>query len=192
MGMPCITSRSRMVVALVLAAPLVAFGCFRTAPDYSSLAQGPVPLRAPSPQRVAAASESYEDSLTGAEIFSMYCSQCHNPRPLSERPFSNFKNVAVHMSVRANLTGKESAKLIEFFHRFHDVPPPTAPVTPSPKRLIFGQPIPELRDQTTPPQPLGNPGLAPANARQTAPPSEQQPPAVVPAAASATANPKQP
>jgi hypothetical protein len=181
------------MAALLLAAPLVALGCFRTAPDYSSLAQGPVPLRAPSPARVAAASESYEDSLTGGQIYSMYCAQCHNPRPLSERPFSNFKNVAVHMTVRANLTGKESAKLIEFLHRFHDVPPPTAPpIAPSPKRLTFGQPINELRDQTTPPQSRGNPGLAPADARPTPPAAEQQPAAVVPAAASSTADPRQP
>ena len=39
----------------------------------------------------------YEDSLTGGQIFSMYCAGCHNARPLAERPFSNYKNVAVHM-----------------------------------------------------------------------------------------------
>jgi hypothetical protein len=173
-----------------MAAPLAALGCYRTTPDYSSLAQGPAPLRMPSPERLEAASHSYEDSLTGGQIFSMYCSQCHNPRPLSERPFSNFKNVAVHMSVRANLTGKESAKLIEFLHRWHDVPPPTPPDAPSPKRFTFSQPIAELRDQKAPPQPLGNPGLPPADVRST--PAPAQAPAVVPAAASGTANPGQP
>jgi hypothetical protein len=190
--MRCITSRRSAVAALALAAPLAIFGCFRTAPDYSTLAQGPAPLRTPSPERVAAASESYEDSLTGAQVYSMYCAQCHNPRPLSERPFSNFKNVAVHMTVRANLTGKESAKLIEFLHRFHDVPPPTPPIPPSPKRLTFGQPVSELRDQDTPPRSLGNPGLAPADARPASPPSDQQPAAVVPAAAGGTADPRRP
>ena len=77
----------------------------------------------------------------------MYCNQCHNARALGERPFSNYQNVAAHMRVRANLTGTEYAKLIEFLRRWHDVPPPTPPVEPSPKRLIFPQPIAELRDE---------------------------------------------
>ena len=54
----------------------------------------------------------------------MYCSYCHNAPSLAERPFSNFRNVAAHMRVRANLTGKEYAKLMEFLRRWNDVPPP--------------------------------------------------------------------
>jgi hypothetical protein len=75
----------------------------------------------------------------------MYCSYCHNARPLSERPFSNYQNVAAHMRVRANLTGKEYAELMRFLRQSQDVPPPNPPVEPSPKRLIFAQPIPELQ-----------------------------------------------
>jgi hypothetical protein len=78
----------------------------------------------------------------------MYCSYCHNAPSLAERPFSNFKNVAAHMRVRANLTGKEYAKLMAFLREWHDIPPPTAPVGPSPKKLIFSQPIAELREKT--------------------------------------------
>jgi hypothetical protein len=52
------------------------------------------------------------------------------------------------MRVRANLTGKEYAKLMEFLRRWNDVPPPTAPVDPTPKRFYFSQPIQELREQT--------------------------------------------
>jgi hypothetical protein len=90
--------------------------------------------------------DCYEDSLTGGQVFSMYCSYCHNAPPLSERPFSNYQNVAAHMRVRANLTGKEYAKLMEFLRRWHDIPPDSGEGT-SPKRFIFGQPIPELRQQ---------------------------------------------
>jgi hypothetical protein len=122
----------------------------------------------------------------------MYCAECHNYRPLSERPFSNFKNVAVHMRVRANLTGKEWAKLDEFLHRWHDVPSPTPPDPPSPKRFNFGQPIPELRDQLNPPTPLGNPGLPPSDVRKNPAPSEEQPTVVVPTAAESTENPSKP
>jgi hypothetical protein len=99
----------------------------------------------------------YEDSLTGGQIFTMYCSYCHNAPSLAERPFSNFKNVAVHMRVRANLTGKEYAKLVEFLQRWHDVPPPTPPVEPSPKRFIFSQPISELQPKSATPQPPPQP-----------------------------------
>ena len=194
MKIPRITSRRCVVAALVLAAPLATFGCYNTTPDYSALAQGPVPRRMPSPERMEAASHSYEDSLTGGQIYTMYCAECHNYRPLSERPFSNFKNVAVHMRVRANLTGKEYAKLDEFLHRWHDMPQPTPPDVPSPKRFIFGQPIAELRDQTTPPQPPGNPGLPPLDVRGTPAPSGQQPQphVVIPATASNMDNPAQP
>jgi hypothetical protein len=184
MGVARIPSRRCVLAALVLAAPLGVIGCYNTVPDYSTLARGPAPLQMPSPQRVADASCSYEDSLTGGQIYSMYCAECHNPRPLSERPFSNFKNVAAHMRVRANLTGKEYAKLMEFLHRWHDVPPPTPPDAPSPKRFIFGQPINELREQTSPAQTLGNPGLPPVEARQVPAPTGQEPPEVVPAVSS--------
>jgi hypothetical protein len=51
------------------------------------------------------------------------------------------------MRVRANLTGKEYAKLNEFLRRWHDIPPPNPPDQPSPKRFIFSQPIAELRPQ---------------------------------------------
>jgi hypothetical protein len=96
------------------------------------------------------------------------------------------------MRVRANLTGKEYAKLMEFLGRWHDVPPPTPPDAPSPKRFTFGQPIAELRDQTTPPQPPGNPGLPPLDVRGTPAPSEQQPQVVIPATASNSDNPAKP
>jgi hypothetical protein len=95
------------------------------------------------------ASESccYEDALTGGQVFAMYCSYCHNAPALAERPFSNFRNVAAHMRVRANLTGKEYAKLMVFLRRWNDIPPQNPPVEPGPKRFIFSQPISELRKQ---------------------------------------------
>jgi hypothetical protein len=103
-----------------------------------------------SPVEEAKACDCYEDSLTGGKIFAMYCSYCHNAPALAERPFSNFKNVASHMRDRANLTGKEYAKLMVFLRRWHDVPPPHPPVEPSPKRLIFPQQMNELRPKTPP------------------------------------------
>jgi hypothetical protein len=77
----------------------------------------------------------------------MYCSVCHNARPLAERPFSNYQNVAQHMRVRANLTGEEYAKLLAWLRRWDDVPGPEQHETPSPTRFFFSQPIAELRDK---------------------------------------------
>jgi hypothetical protein len=128
-------------------AVLAAIGCYHTPIDTSEYAQGPAPLRMSSSEAAGAVCDCYEDSLTGGQIFSMYCSYCHNAPSLAERPFSNFRNVAAHMRVRANLTGKEYAKVVEFLQRWHDVPPPTPPVEPSPKRFYFSQPIQELREQ---------------------------------------------
>jgi hypothetical protein len=124
-------------------------GCYHTPVDTSEYARGPAPLRMPSPEKVAEGGScgSYEDSLTGGQVFTMYCSYCHNAPNLGERNFANFKNVASHMRVRANLTGKEYAKLMEFLQRWNDVPPPNPPQEPSPKLLIFSQPMNELRPE---------------------------------------------
>ena len=78
---------------------LAAVGCQSTPID---LAKGPAPFRLPG---WAGEGPTYEDSLTGGEVFAMYCNQCHNARSLGERNLANYENVAAHMRVRANLTG---------------------------------------------------------------------------------------
>jgi hypothetical protein len=139
------------VSALVLAGVL---GCYNTPIDLSNYGSGPVPLREPSPARDNCC---YEDSLTGGQVFDMYCSYCHNAPALSERPFANFRNVAAHMRIRANLTGKEYAKLMEFLRRWNDVPPPNPETEITPKRMIFAQPMQELM-----PRPAAVPEPTPA------------------------------
>jgi hypothetical protein len=134
---------------LVLGALVVAAGCYNSPVDVSDYALGPAPLRMPSPAKETEPCGSYEDSLTGGHVFTMYCGYCHNAPSLAERPFAQYQNAATHMRIRTNMTGKEYAKLMEFLRRWHDVPPPhEGTVEPSPKRFIFGQPIPELRPQT--------------------------------------------
>ena len=130
-----------VLVIGVLATP----GCYHSPVDTSEFAQGPAPLQMPSPAKEGAC-DCYEDSLTGGQVFTMYCSYCHNAPSLAERNFANFRNVAAHMRVRANLTGKEYAKLIAWMRRWNDVPPPEQTTPPSPKRVIFSQPIAELRE----------------------------------------------
>src|ERR1035438_4127225 len=96
---------------------LVVTGCYNTPSHTSDYAQGPAPLRMPSPAKEGDC-DSYEDSLTGGQVFTMYCSYCHNAPNLSERSYSQFRNVASHMRVRANLTGKEYAKVSDFLRRW--------------------------------------------------------------------------
>jgi len=142
-------------------AALATLGCQSTPID---LTKGPAPLRIPRP---GGQPQSFEDSLTGGEVFSMYCNQCHNARALAERPFFNYENVIAHMRVRANLTGKEYEKMLAFLRRWHDVPAPTPPVDSSPKAVTFPQPIAELRDEILPqakPAAAAQPAQAPGNA----------------------------
>jgi hypothetical protein len=136
---PCVTT--------VLAGVLAIAGCYHLPGETSDHTKGPAPLRMPSPALEENGSCSYEDSLTGAQVFSMYCNYCHNAPQLAERNFANFRNVGTHMRIRANLTGKEYAKLMEFLQRWNDVPNRTLPPETSPKRLIYSQPINELREQ---------------------------------------------
>ena len=135
----------KLSTVLVMVALLAPLGCYHTSVDTSEYTQGPAPLRMPSPGRQSGACCSYEDSLTGGKVFTMYCGYCHNARSLAERPFASYQNAAAHMRVVANLTGKEYAELLEFMRRFHDIPPPHPAEEPSPKRFFFSQPIAELK-----------------------------------------------
>ena len=153
-------------LATLVVVALPTFGC-RTAPDYSDYAQGPAPLRMPPPSLECP--PTYEDSLSGGQVFAMYCAGCHNARKLAERPFSDYRNVVAHMSVRANLTGKERAKLLEFMRRWHDVPPPMPPVATDPKRLVFSQPITQLRPEQQTPEELPPPSPEETNSGEPSP-----------------------
>jgi hypothetical protein len=162
----------RFFYRLIGVAALATLGCQSTPVD---LSPGPAGLRMPRPGPPA---ESFEDSLTGGEVFAMYCNQCHNARYLGERPFFNYENIAAHMRVRACMTGKEYEKLLEFLRRWHDVPSPTPPVETSPKRLIFSQPIAELRDEISPqanPAALAQPAPGQPNAQPQPAPAQGNP-----------------
>jgi hypothetical protein len=164
-------NRYGLAVVLIGAAALVGVGCYHTPLD---LSQGPAPLRMPPPDRQGEEECGYEDGLTGGKVFSMYCGYCHNARPLAERPFSSYKNVAAHMRSVANLTGKEHAVLVAWMRRWHDVPPPNPPVEPSPTRLTFPQPMSELREKK--PAAGEGPKPPPADVKPEAQQAPEEPP----------------
>ena len=143
----------RKSTALVLAGLLVVLGCYHT--PINTSVDSPAPLQAPPLGQEAHGHGNYEDSLTGGQVFTMYCGYCHFARSLAERPFANYKTAAAHMRVVADLTGKEHAKLLEFMRRFHDIPAAGHEETPAPTRFFFSREINELRDQ----QPKTGPDL---------------------------------
>jgi hypothetical protein len=84
--------------------------------------------------------------LEGGRLYKQYCGSCHNARPLGERPFGNNEVSLAHMREQAYLTGREYRQLLHYLRRWHDLGPPTPDAGPSPKRLVFPQPVAELRD----------------------------------------------
>jgi hypothetical protein len=101
------------------------------------------------------------DCLEGGRLYKIYCGSCHNARPLSERPFSNNDVTLAHMREQAYLTGDEYRQLLHFLRRWHDVGPPTPAVGPSPKHIVFPQPVGELRDAGGPPEAKAPPAERP-------------------------------
>ena len=130
--------------AVLLAGLLAVLGCYHTP---INTGDSPAPLQGPGPGQGGCASRNYEDTLTGGQVFTMYCGYCHFARSLAERPFANYKTAAAHMRVVADLTGKEHAKLLEYLRRFHDLPSPEQQETQGPNRFFYSQPINELRNQ---------------------------------------------
>jgi hypothetical protein len=119
-----------------------------------------------------------QDCIEGGRLYKYYCGSCHNARPLGERPFSNYHVAVTHMRSQAYLTGEEYRQIIVFLRRWQDLGPATPAVKPSPKRMIFSQPISELRKEagtgaTAPPPDGAGPFQKPAEA---APPALPEPP----------------
>jgi cytoskeletal protein RodZ len=52
--------------------------------------------------------------LTGAELYSMHCARCHPERYPNERTAAQWKTVAMHMRVRANLPAEQFRKLLKY------------------------------------------------------------------------------
>lgn len=134
--------RAWWTLGTVALATIAAVGCYtESAHTFSrnySL-RGDIPVDAPG-------CDGDTTFLEGGRLYKQYCGSCHNARPLSERPFSNNEVSLAHMRDQAYLTGREYRQIIHYLRRWHDLGPPTPDVEPSPKRLVFPQPMVELRD----------------------------------------------
>ena len=89
----------------------------------------------------------FDERTSGGELFRMYCSSCHNGRPLAERNFRANEIAFSHMRTQAYLTGDEYRKLVHYLRRWHDLGAPVPEVEPSPKRFFYSQPISELKPE---------------------------------------------
>jgi hypothetical protein len=134
-----------------------------------------------------------DDCAAGGELFRLYCGSCHNARPLGERPFSNYHVALTHMRTQAYLTGKEYRQIMYFLRRWNKVGPPTPPVEPSPKRMVFSQPIAELRGEAAKASPPAAPpptGPGPFQRSGAGGVDTASPPAPAPAPAAGAASPQ--
>ena len=132
--------------------------------------RGDVPVDPPRPPAT-----SEDDCAEGGRLYKLYCGSCHNARPLGERPFSNYNVAVAHMRDQAYLHHRQGTRqIIMFLHggAARRRSRRRLPVGPSPKRLVFPQPISELRPAprpratACPPPPPGagpfqQPGAAP-------------------------------
>lgn len=62
----------------------------------------------------AARADDDADAPDGAALWSRHCGQCHNKRSPEKFSDSQWEVVVQHMRVRANLTGKEAAAILDF------------------------------------------------------------------------------
>jgi hypothetical protein len=172
-------SRRRLRLAVVAALALA--GCetpsaHTTSRNYGQRAE--IPVDPPG----AETGGQYDDCADGGRLFKLYCGSCHNARPLSERPLSNYEVVVAHMRDQAYLTGKEYRSIILFLRRWQDTGPPTPDVEPGPKRFTFSQPNAALRGQA--------PAAGPAPAPPPPPPGAAAAPFQPPGAPGANATPQ--
>jgi hypothetical protein len=140
---------------LAATAALVLAGCWQIPSAHTvsrNYSYGDAPVDPP-----GEAGCKFDDCVKGGELFKLYCSSCHNGRPLGERPFNHEEVCFAHMREQAYLTGKEYRQLIHFLRRWHDLGTPTPDVEPSPKKFYYSQPITELRKQAATPSPAPQP-----------------------------------
>jgi len=88
------------VVAVAVVATLI--GCAHDTPTQ------------PSAGETSAVSNSSPTAKSGTQLWSENCTRCHNARPSNEYSAQQWDIIVHHMRLRANLTGEEQRKIVEF------------------------------------------------------------------------------
>jgi hypothetical protein len=57
--------------------------------------------------------------LRGAQLWPVYCNQCHNARPPSEKAPYEWDQVMIHMRTLSNMPAKDADAILEFLKESH-------------------------------------------------------------------------
>jgi hypothetical protein len=57
--------------------------------------------------------------LRGAQLWPIYCNQCHNARPPSEKAPYEWDQVMIHMRTLSNMPAKDADAILEFLKESH-------------------------------------------------------------------------
>ncbi len=57
--------------------------------------------------------------LEGAQLWPIYCNQCHNARPPSEKAPYEWDQVLIHMRTLSNMPAKDADAILEFLKESH-------------------------------------------------------------------------
>lgn len=102
------TFKNSFIPAMLLASSLLA-GCGHDA--------GPA-TNASASEKTSAVPLANSDK-GGAQLWAENCSRCHNIRPPQSFSSAQWQAIAMHMRLRADLTGPETRKITEFLQASH-------------------------------------------------------------------------
>ena len=63
--------------------------------------------------------EKAKEFLLGAQLWPIYCNQCHNARPGSEKAPYEWDQVMIHMRTIANMPAKDATAILEYLNGGH-------------------------------------------------------------------------
>jgi mono/diheme cytochrome c family protein len=55
-----------------------------------------------------------KETLTGAVLYTINCSRCHSERYPTEFTVANWRNIMIHMRVRANLPAAQAREILKY------------------------------------------------------------------------------
>jgi hypothetical protein len=91
----------KLVIVLLLAG--LAFGSFCT----------------PASAQQMTRAEKAKLFLKGAELWPIYCDQCHNARPPSQKAAYEWDQVMIHMQTISNMPAEDSRAILEYLKSSH-------------------------------------------------------------------------
>src|ERR1700730_1435292 len=75
-----------------------------------------IPIVYAGPQAAPAAPEkpAESSSLSGATLYAINCSRCHQGRYPTDFTVAHWRNIMIHMRVRANLPGAQAREIVKY------------------------------------------------------------------------------